>query len=85
MVLSAKDKIKIAVWSILFPLSVATLIGYTMGMPYSSFFGLGTLGLIAHIYAEIGGYKYETFKAYALLSFLFFLFELGGWADQGIR
>lgn len=85
MVLSKKDKFKVAVWTIVFPVSVAALIGVTMGAPYSSIFGLATLGLIAHFYADIGGFKYEAFKVYALLPLLFFLLALGGWADQGIR
>ena len=85
MVISSKDKIKVAVWSIVFPLSVAALIGYTIGAPYSSIFGLAILGLIAHIYADIGGYRYEAFKVYALLPLFIFLLALGGWADQGIR
>ena len=85
MVISKIDSTKIAVWAILFPFSVATLVGITMGAPYSSIFGLATLGLIAHIYADIGGYKYEAFKVYALLPLFVFLLALGGWADQGIR
>lgn len=86
MVTSKKlDKLKVAVWSIVFPLSVAALIGITMGAPYSSIFGLVTLVLVAHIYSDIGGYKYEAFKVYALLPLLVFLISIGGWADQGIR
>lgn len=85
MVTSKTVKLKVAVWSIVFPLSVAALIGATMGVPYSSVFGLATLGLIAHIYSDIGGYKYEAFKVYALLPLFVFLISIGGWADQGIR
>ena len=85
MVTSKIDKLKVAVWSIVFPLSVAALIGITMGAPYSSIFGLATLGLVTQIYSDIGGYKYEAFKVYALLPLFVFLLALGGWADQGIR
>lgn len=85
MVLTKADKLKVAVWSIVFPLSVAALIGITMGAPYSAIAGLVMLGFIALFYTHVGGDEYEAFKVYALLPLFIFLLALGGWADQGIR
>lgn len=84
MVLSKKSNAKAIVWALV-PLFVALIVGMVYGAPYSSFSGFATMGLLALIYKEIGGEKYETFMVYSFFVFFLIAMSIGGWTDQGLH
>jgi ABC-type enterochelin transport system permease subunit len=82
MVLTTRETTKVLFWSVAMPISMAVLVGLTMGAPYSSLSGMLLLLAVAQIYRELDAHKYEAFKRYASMMFFLFAMALAGWADR---
>jgi len=82
MVLTTRETTKVLFWSVAMPISMAVLVGLTMGTPYSSLSGMLLLLAVAQIYRELDAHKYEAFKRYASMMFFLFAMALAGWADR---